>query len=1316
MKTIKTNFEKLFENEECMFLVLSDCWFLLNGDSNFSINQYENSDEFENLAIKKRKIDHDLYSWSSVITEIDCDLDYASRIYWNKFFEKIFSSYYLKVSKETVDVIILKFLNKNLGLIETKTNGLNEDRIRMNLVINSTLSLLTVLLKYYIKNSLIYKINFEKILNYCYNNRCHQSLVLEILKFRPTFLQNFTKNLISKKDNLDNYSLELLSKANLNDITFKLKQEIINLILSCDFDLNFGLNFTNYRFVCEILSRVFGSMVTNLNESMDEKFLFVSREQKNKGINVGQNLDGQEIKFSIENNVPNLDLLNYLVHLLTIRLQQSKGNDKNESNLPIVLIALDILSKYELFELEFLEKLRYECRNYFSEIFSNFDLIQKLPLALEYFQNIYKAFKNLNSKKTFLRTLGPGLIEFCLQVLDLQIESEIFDFNLFYLDKISKLEYLKMLSIGILSNLCVQESYQKFGTNLKKRLFNYLNNLKIDNKEKFYIIFLICFNCCKFLDFKEYDVCLDWFDDLMNKFNHLSIQTRILVINLYHKYFEKILSTSCMNLNDNSELDQSQSKYIKIMDKYFLDSGSTIEINLTICEIFGQILKLMRVRNFSKKDIVGFFTKFYNQFLNNPSQSIIVQQYSIKVITSACFQDTKKICRSFFFDQNFNNNAFIEYLEKIDTIYPNVNYDLFNAFFDRIFLNLVLENKTFETEFSHTFKAIASVERNMTADEKYSIYKKFYILIKRQFTEPIAMKHLVFDFFEHLFRISKEYDQKFLIKSIFGLIQISCEYKTHFESSKIKDLLNKNSNFENFKIELVRQWIEIYIGEIDDLKNFNNIIETKFPLIIFDYKDRNEFYSNHLDQLVVYSLEKFGTKPDNIFSYLNLTELPMCKIYATLIREALFTKLFDLKFLLKNKILDQNFLKDNFFQIFEQIFLKITIADISEEKMHTSIDHLVDAFADEYRKPFGLYKLLGNRPYSIFKILVDLKTLIKNSNLKYSLSLFQIFIKRVILPIDETSYDLISNISDCKLLVQENILFTLVNFLQVINSKFDELIHQNKKNNIVDGFCTLTKFVRNFLVKLLNLFIAIVECLENSIENNDYVISCVVWHFLDYFNKYQQFSYIIYYIEELNRNIFLTLVNFLQKYYKFSPRLKRQLKFLYYQQNFIHNNFHDQFLKNTLMLNFAHYGELNKKYDLILKYDFFNEIEEILISVDLKKKLSFKFLFCYMTNLILIELKQKPNNLKVGNILVRIIEKLKSFDFYHDESKKIFGILISYIGPVFTLKTDNLFLLNNVETQNNFIMDKFKNESNDPMNSFFFDLYLTLFDLITDNQ
>lgn len=1294
-----------------MFLVLTECWFRLN-DERCYLNQHKDSDEVENSANKKRKIDRGTYSWQSLLAQIDCDLNDVSRIYWNKFFEKFFTYHFKETPKEIVESIILKFLNKNLDLIETKINGLTEDRIRMQMVINSTLSFLTILLKHYIKDVFTYKINFEKILNYCFNNRSHETLVLEILRFRPTFFQNFTNNLISNQEiKMDIYSLELLSKTNLNDLSCKLKLKLINLILSCELDLIFDINFTNQRIICEILTRLLGFKETKLHEFMDEKFLFESNAKKNTANNFDPNLENyQEIKLSKDNNIPNLDLLKRLVHLLNARLHQLNKKDLNESNLSIVLIVLDILSKYEDFDLEDLEKLRFECQNFSSEIFNNFDIFQSLSLALQYFQNIFKVFKSLNSKKSFLRTLGTSIIEFCLKILDLQIESEIFDANLFYLDNVSKIDYLKMLSIGLLSNLCVQKSYQKFGTNLKKRLFNYLNCLEIDNnKEKFYIIFLICFNSCKFLDFKEFDVCLDWFDYIIKKFNHLSIQTRILVINLYRKYFEKILSSSCLNLNDDSELDQSQSKYIKIMDTYFLDSGSIVEINLIICEIFGEILKLMRVRNFSKKDIVGFFTKFYNQFLNNPNQSVIVQQFAIKTITTACFQDAKTICYNYFHDQNLDDNSLIEYLEKIDAIYPNVNLDLLNAFFDRIFLNLVLENKTFETEFSNTFQSRALMERNMTADEKYSIYKRFYILIRRQFTQPIAMKHLVFEFFEQLFKITKDCDHKFSIKSIFGLIQISSEYKSHFKSSKIKNLFNKYSNFEHFKIELVRQWIEIYIAEIDDLKNFNNIIETKFPLIIFDYKDRNEFYLNHLDQLVVFSLEKFGTKPDNIFAYLNLNELPMCKVYATLIKEALFKHQFDLNILVKNKFLNQNFIKNNFLEIFEQIFFKDTIADITEEKILKSIDYLVEMFSDECK--FGLYKLLGDRPYAIFKILINLKSLVKNSNLNYSLCLFQIFTNHVILPIVETSYDLISKTSDCNFLIQETLLCILVNFLQKSNSKFDELKNDKKKN--IDSFYLLTKFIKKFLVKLLNLFKVIVECLENSIENNDYVISCVVWHFFAYFNKYHQSNYSIYYMEELNKNMFFTLVNFLQKYYKFSPRLKRQLKFLYHQQFFLHNNFHDQFVINTLMLNFAHYGELNKKYDLVLRYDFCDEIEEIMVSVDFQKIMSFKFLFCYMINLILLELKERPNNLKIANILIRLMEKFKNFDYFNDEIKKLLGVLISNIGPVNTLMTDSSNLLNSVDIQNNFIMNKFKNESRDPMNPFYFDLYLHLYGLLS---
>ncbi|CAF0940395.1 unnamed protein product, partial [Brachionus calyciflorus] len=1357
LKSTKTNSNLyiLNDKDEIIVNVVSECLFsLINFEniaikdqkipSNNSETESDNESELKSSTNKKRKIEKEyFYSWSYLVSQIDGDMDLPNKLCWINILRNFFKFNFNTIPKNVLVDLITNFVLKSLNQIDVKSAQLNDNQLRINFLNRSSLHMFSELLKN-INHDLNHelfnnKIEYLKLFNFCIVNQSHPELVGEFLRLEPRFIKNLVTKFFTISEKLDMFHLSLISKSKLNSLDVLTKSKLIDFVLSYESENDLEINFNNYDLIYLTLVKCLDleEPETKL-ESLDTKFLFGKNISDKKFEYFFQyffenKIEKKDFKSEDSSRLPNFGLLDKCVQIFHFRLRENFHEKNLEHKLSEFFLLTKILDSLKDLKINNLDELKSELKTFANDLFGQFDVNENLDQTIQNIKEIYLNFTNLSKKEPFLDALGSKIIEKCLKILEIPTSNEKLIENFSYLEDQTKLGYLKLLTFGLLCNLSIEysniEAYTKIGLNLKLKLFKYINSNKSNINENYLVIFLIHFmrNNCNYLEFNEYEICLKWFNTIINGYDNYTIRKRVLITELFGKYFQKILINSVVSENE-SELPKCQELFVKIVDKHFLTEVNSIELNLKICEIYTEILKLMRIHNLPKKDILGYFSKIYNQFITSPNQSIIVKNHAITLLSQVCFNSPKSMKYEYLFEMYQNKSSYLDNLIKINQDEEEINHELENGFFDRIYSNLVLNNKIFEHEFNNIFSIRSKVERNMSADEKYSNFRKIYSGLKKSISEPVMMKFLVRNFFSELFQKSKFFDQKFLVKCIFGLIQISSEFNSHFSIKKVEELFSNICNFKNSKSDLVEQWMQIYLTEKDDCNDLNNLIRSKFPIYLFNYNDLVDFYKNHIQQFVIYLIEKFQIKIESVLDREYLENFKP-NIYSGFLSESLLrnNENFNLNLLLKSRILNADYLKKNFYRIFELTFFgNFKIADLENSKITNCINSLVQLYSNDPNKSENLYKLLGGHPYYLFKIIFNLNNQIcqceKDTDLMYAFDLFQIFVQSVILPLDEASFNLISNLSDNCSFINEFILHTLINSLKISIKKIENLKAHNSNDKIfLDYLYETSLFTKDFIIKIFNLFFTIVRYLDNSFNRHDYQISCVIWYIMDFLNKYLSFGIKIEFMDELNMSLFKNIINFLIKYSRISDRLKRQLKFLFIQRNFSLENSCDNSVKDILMLNLKSFGELSDKYEDYLKYDFDNEVRKCLSSLDFDKNLTFKYILCYLVSLTILEFKKENYNFEIKSLKSMtkiVIDKLSLIDGEHRrEIEDLVSIMLSKIGPIcIDGNFDDQEYSNFNEKRKIFIVYKFNYESNHSIYSFYLNLCQKLMEFLTDQN
>lgn len=193
--------------------------------------------------------------------------------------------------------------------------------------------------------------------------------------------------------------------------------------------------------------------------------------------------------------------------------------------------------------------------------------------------------------------------------------------------------------------------------------------------------------------------------------------------------------------------------------------------------------------------------------------------------------------------------------------------------FDYLYSTLVLNNKQFEEEYAHVSNK--NSDSPISFDMEIQSLRKLYLHIKRNESDPVYAKHLVLYFFRRLVvdcnSLMRQHPS-LLVKCLFGLIQVHLEYNSYFSSSDLAALLGRGdeNKLASFDELLVRQWLGVYVSdwsdEYDERNTLDELVQSRFPLELFGFKNSNEFINKYVHLVFDHCLNEFDRLPKKLSS------------------------------------------------------------------------------------------------------------------------------------------------------------------------------------------------------------------------------------------------------------------------------------------------------------------------------------------------------------------------------------------------------------------------------------------------------------------
>ncbi len=709
-------------------------------------------------------------------------------------------------------------------------------------------------------------------------------------------------------------------------------------------------------------------------------------------------------------------------------------------------------------------------------------------LIIAIFEDILFNFtlnKTKSSKIICNFILNSKLIEKCLQCIDLnEPESQLNDQNSgdieaklstnIFLKNHTKADYLQLLCFNLLilasiefyNNETNDQKCKEKGLNLKVKLFKYVNLNRQEFKHSFLISFLNCFLYKKSIYFmitvNEFEFCLQLFDYLFSSHDlkHNNLYLFVFSMDIFYTYSLKLLTLNSYLIHEskNAQSDNEQKKlldmlrnaqdnYIRIAEKCSrkndqiqedsnLNNAYSSSHQLVLIKIQSKIIEIHRFRtrqsSNNKRAMISYFNKFLNNHLSIQSNaSNKVKLEAIKQLVQSAFTSFKCLYSKYLYEYLngeksacYNDSESEETGENSQDIISDSDQ---NAFFDKFYSNLILNEKVFNANYDYdeaffganhstttTFQS--SLSSNSLA-EKYSNYKKTYACLKKNLNEPFFMQHLVVKFFELILNENflSSYRQTYIIKCLFGLIQLSIEYPRYFEVNTVKVLINKFiSNLNGY---LINQWIDIYLPEVENQSSLSELIQEKFPLEIFGFESPDQFIKENMNKIVSHNCFASSSHPKCQMP--EWVEKSLCKLntkdkirfYSSFLL-SVYCRSGD-ENLAKQKIyqlglIDLDYLKNNFYFVYESFLINNDDALNSRKiELLTQFTNFMLSFCESNQSQNKTKQLLAlidsnNPSFYIYQILskIDNKILeneTDDSHLIYWLNLKENFLEKILI-------------------------------------------------------------------------------------------------------------------------------------------------------------------------------------------------------------------------------------------------------------------------------------------------------------------------------
>jgi len=321
---------------------------------------------------------------------------------------------------------------------------------------------------------------------------------------------------------------------------------------------------------------------------------------------------------------------------------------------------------------------------------------------------------------------------------------------------------------------------------------------------------------------------------------------------------------------------------------------------------------------------------------------------------------------------------------------------------------------------------------------------------------------------------------------------------------------------------------------------------------------------------------------------------------------------------------------------------------------------------------------------------INQKTLSRYTNMSHVLYLFRvnkIFFKYILFSSSKESTSInfltsLINKNNYQIFLHHFIAFKLSDYIKLCKKNLSKI--QTKHVDQTE-FYEVNIFNMRLMDEVIDVFTVFLDNLKcNKLEMCyfDWPVTCLVWNILDYLNFSESLTPKLELVKEFNTKTFNYLIEIVQANAHCSDRFKRLANFLELvlnsnaQMSFMQNNSNKDKLADVLMLNLAKIIN-TKTVSPSKNIQFEIELKSCLNSIDFERIESSKYILCYLSNLLIVEYKNKlgksslltnPDSVESFRFVLRLfLNKLLNICASQQISpdlKDLACLCFSLIGPI----------------------------------------------------
>lgn len=564
---------------------------------------------------------------------------------------------------------------------------------------------------------------------------------------------------------------------------------------------------------------------------------------------------------------------------------------------------------------------------------------------------------------------------------------------------------------------------------------------------------------------------------------------------------------------------------------------------------------------------------------------------------------------------------------------------------------------------------------------------------------------------------------KYLIKWLYGLVHIAVECKSNFTTSQLIQLVNIG-----YEVDILYQWMGIYVESSSSLLS---AVEQSYPLQLFGHDRLEDFLKRNIHHIVTNLYFTQGQLDQDLVRLIKLaiaSPASRAQFYATFLLKYFFVR-DKLDGTILNKLVDTQFVKTNFFLVFEYYF---TLNNESvHRKKYNKEDNLVEftqflvkLITGSSLESKNLLNLFDkhNCSFYVYKLLLKLNNRVLESrdqlsDLIYWINLNKSFLINV----------LVGNLGIIQLMQRTDQIFlihficrTFISCIQIPMLKLAQVAELDSDQSDLKLFFNLCTFAIEFLESVYSMFELTVQKIDqlNLYNELEYMVSSVIWHLLDFLNTSASLKHQLSILSSFNNQLIGSIIR-LTSARRDSARMKRIVWFIASRErlNKFKSNFH-------LMTSLC---QLSKNFKLeSVSVDLnHEEFSECLSSEDFNSTSSHKYILSYLISQLMLIDRQDLDKELVTIMIRKSMDKMEQINQENDKIaiRNLLSTLFAQLGPIVRLDessnntTFSIKPLSHIKRDHilsNF--DKRDSRSGSNLFTFYFHLYDSLFNNLVNSK